>query len=147
MKSLYKISISIFLCLCAFSICVKAQSKVTEPAPLPPKKNQCNTELFNEANQYYLWRKLRSNDIRAERLIKRILDVCPNGHLMSYLQKRLEVLEEEKAGVLNPKSQAEFVNIYRVQGYYFWDRENIKFRFKDLKKKNMQKLFYNFAIL
>ncbi len=84
-------------CICGFSIFIKAQSNTTEPAPLPPKKFQCTSQLFDEAEYYFRARNLRKYYIRAENLIKKILDVCPNADLISYLPKQLEILEEEKA--------------------------------------------------
>ena len=83
--------------LCVFPTFVAAQGVVTEPAPLPPKRLQCTAELFNRAEYTYGWKGFRSNEIFAERYIRKILDVCPNAHLMPYLKERLAILEEIKA--------------------------------------------------
>jgi len=53
--------------------------------------------LFNRAEYTYGWKGFRSNEIFAARYIRKILDVCPNAHLMPYLKERLAILEEIKA--------------------------------------------------
>lgn len=97
MKFLIKNLILLF-CICAFSIFIKAQSEITEPAPLPPKKFQCTSELFDKAEVLYRGRQFgNERRVYPEPFIKKILDVCPNADLMPYLRERLEILSEEKA--------------------------------------------------
>ena len=100
-ESFVKVEGQIFLVcvltLSVFSILLRAQNKITEPAPPPTKFMQCSTELFDTAEHFYRLRKFRSNSYRAENSLKKILEVCPNAHLISEIQRRLNILAEEKA--------------------------------------------------
>lgn len=96
MKFLLK-NLLLLSCICVFSVFIKAQSEITEPAPLPPKKFQCNSELFNETEYYFRQRKFRQTEVQVLKHIKKILDVCPNADLMSNLKEQLKILEEEMA--------------------------------------------------
>ncbi len=96
---LFKRLILLF-CFWAFTASlVNAQNDFAQPAPLPPKENQCTSELFYEAEDLYRQRKFVrfEGQFRVEHLIRQILDVCPNASLMTYLHKRLEIIEEERA--------------------------------------------------
>jgi outer membrane protein assembly factor BamD (BamD/ComL family) len=124
----------LLFCICVFSVCIKAQSEITEPAPLPLKKFQCTSELFNKAEYYFRTRKLRGSEFQfqVEYHIKKILDVCPNAELMPYLQEQLEILEEEKAEI-------NFIvgDYYLKQAIKFQNRglNGAKFRFLEIVEK------------
>jgi len=59
--------------------------------------SDCSPELFASVDRDYGMRPFRGSDYRAEKYIRRILEVCPSSKGDPILKSELETLEEELA--------------------------------------------------